>query len=1327
MSQDVAPSFAAEPAGRQSRPPVVLVVDDDPITQTYVSTLLGRAGYTVEIAADGPAGLARIEAGGIDVVLLDLMLPVLDGLELCRRVRARQSDVYLPIIMLTALDSADDRRAGFAAGADDYVTKPFRADDLLARVQVWAQTRARLRVAHERLQAERATNARLAAETLHALEVTREAHRQLLAVNAREQRLLQEAEARTRTFRALHEVAVAVGGLLDPTALARLVVDRALELLHADGVVFYSHDPEAEGLRVLAHAGRPVIPDSGTWTHRQGAAGQAFARREPVQVEDYAAWPHAVPRAVARGVRAVLAVPLLVGDQAVGALVVHTLTPRRFGLDEVQLLTLLAAQVAPALEAARLYAESERRRAEAEALADLARQGAAEADADRVVSLVTEQACRLVHADFAWVTLAEPDGTLNALGMYGNRREEWRAHATKLRLPGGTGGRALATGRTVLFERLGEDPALPLEHFPIQRSEGGRTALALPLFARGGPFGALVLGWRSDVAITPAQVRLAEALASYAAVIIDHARAHADLAAQAEKLRQLADIAGAITADAELTAVLGQIVHAAARAAGVEQNSILLLDAAGRTLAHAAAVGLPPAYIAAIDGLAIGPCVGTCGTAAFRGETVITEDVLTDPAWEPWRELAVAYGFRAVWSVPLIGKGGRVLGTFAAYREEPGRPTEQQLELLGLYARLAAVAVENAHSYAREEELARQAAARAAELEAVIEQLPSGVIVVDADGRRRLSNQAARRLFGALPPPDQPFAERILRCQPRDPATGRPLAVSELPLARAFSGAADRVEAQEILIRSPGAASDTWIQGSAVPLRDADGRITGAVGVYSDVTRERELTRDLAASEERLRTRYRAMTCGVLVCDAAGRIVDANEAAEEAFGLTLADLAGRALHDFPVVDEDGSVLPTEERPYHIALRTGQPVRHMLLGVRRANGERRWLQIDAVPIRGPDGQVLQIVSSFVDVTARKQAEEERARLAAEIERERATLAAIMTSMSDGLVVLDAAGRVHYCNQQAAALLGVAPQEVVGLHAAEAFARYRHLFADPDTAWAAWQRSAACVTTHPTHEVRVAGPPPRDLLVQLFPVARVGEGGPGIGVVLRDVTGAKLLALLEERERIAMDLHDGVIQSLYAVALGLGAHERGLPPEAAHAREPLRRARAQIGAVIQEIRNYIFDLRPHDLGARSLRAGLAALAEELRVNALLQPELVIDPAADALGPSATAALLQVAREATANVIRHAGASAVRLALERVGPDLVLTISDNGCGFCPRASREEAGEPLGLSGQGLRNMAERARALGGRFTVESAPGRGTVVRIAIPFNGLEERPCP
>ncbi|MFE7071744.1 response regulator transcription factor [Streptomyces sp. NPDC057620] len=121
------------PAPRAAPPGArILVVDDDPTVAEVVSGYLDRAGYGVDRAGDGPDALARAVAHWPDLVVLDLMLPGMDGLEVCRRLRERGP---VPVIMLTARGDEDDRIMGLEVGADDYVTKPFSPRELVLRVE----------------------------------------------------------------------------------------------------------------------------------------------------------------------------------------------------------------------------------------------------------------------------------------------------------------------------------------------------------------------------------------------------------------------------------------------------------------------------------------------------------------------------------------------------------------------------------------------------------------------------------------------------------------------------------------------------------------------------------------------------------------------------------------------------------------------------------------------------------------------------------------------------------------------------------------------------------------------------------------------------------------------------------------------------------------------------------------------------------------------------------------------------------------------------------------------------------------------------------------
>ena len=118
----------------------VLVVEDDPAIARVLELELGEAGYRVEVAPTGSDGLAAMERDAPDLVVLDVRLPDMDGLSVCRRARRSGSD--MPILMLTALDRVGDRVVGLDAGADDYLAKPFAIEELLARLRALARRAA---------------------------------------------------------------------------------------------------------------------------------------------------------------------------------------------------------------------------------------------------------------------------------------------------------------------------------------------------------------------------------------------------------------------------------------------------------------------------------------------------------------------------------------------------------------------------------------------------------------------------------------------------------------------------------------------------------------------------------------------------------------------------------------------------------------------------------------------------------------------------------------------------------------------------------------------------------------------------------------------------------------------------------------------------------------------------------------------------------------------------------------------------------------------------------------------------------------------------------
>ena len=150
-----------------------------------------------------------------------------------------------------------------------------------------------------------------------------------------------------------------------------------------------------------------------------------------------------------------------------------------------------------------------------------------------------------------------------------------------------------------------------------------------------------------------------------------------------------------ISTGEELKVILNEIIQWAERESkdGL-LASILLTNYNGERLLHGAAPSLPEDYNNAIHGVAIGPSVGSCGTAAYTKKQVIVEDIVTDPLWTDFRPLAATYGLRACWSTPLMSKEGNVLGTFAMYYKQPKKPSLHDLQIIKLLSYTTVIAIE---------------------------------------------------------------------------------------------------------------------------------------------------------------------------------------------------------------------------------------------------------------------------------------------------------------------------------------------------------------------------------------------------------------------------------------------------------------------------------------------------------------------------------------------------------------------------------------------------------------------------------------------------------
>ena len=206
----------------------------------------------------------------------------------------------------------------------------------------------------------------------------------------------------------------------------------------------------------------------------------------------------------------------------------------------------------------------------------------------------------------------------------------------------------------------------------------------------------------------------------------------------------------------------------------------------------------------------------------------------------------------------------------------------------------------------------------------------------------------------------------------------------------------------------------------------------------------------------------------------------------------------------------------------------------------------------------------------------------------------------------------------------------------------------------------------------------------------------------------------LAVADDRDRIGRDLHDGIIQSLYAVSLSLEDVPELMREAPSDAARRIDGAIDQLHLAIRDIRNFISGLSPEAVDGREVLAGIAALAQDFRDGGLMDVVATLDPAANpALSRQEGVELLSLVREALSNAARHARAHRVDVAL-RLGPlGSYLEIADDGVGFDPRRAAASGHH-------GLANMRVRADSIGATLEIETQPGSGTRIRVG--FGGAE-----
>lgn len=402
--------------------------------------------------------------------------------------------------------------------------------------------------------------------------------------------------------------------------------------------------------------------------------------------------------------------------------------------------------------------------------------------------------------------------------------------------------------------------------------------------------------------------------------------------------------------------------------------SILLLDSERQHLLHGAAPSLPEAYNKAIDGLTIGPRVGSCGTAAYTKEAVFVEDIAEDPRWATYRELALPHGLRACWSTPLIGGDGEVLGTFAIYYRHPGLPTADDLHIIQLVTRTAVLAIEHEQQEAERERLRarerhalRQAQAERQRLHSLFMQAPALIAVLR--GPTHVFELANPLYMQAIGKGREVIGKPIREALPELEGQGFFEVLDQVYTSgEAYEGKERRVKLDRT---GNGRLEDVNFNFVYQPSRDEAGKVEDILVHAVDVTELVRARLRAEESEEWFRTLADNMSQFAWMADARGYIFWYNRRWYDYTGTSLDEMKGWGWEKVLHPDHVARVVEKVSRCF----RSGG-LWEDTFPLRGKDGTYRWFLSRAIPIRDGSGKVIRWFGTHTDVTEQRLLEQQK---------------------------------------------------------------------------------------------------------------------------------------------------------------------------------------------------------------------------------------------------------------------------------------------------------------------------------------------------------------
>jgi len=437
--------------------------------------------------------------------------------------------------------------------------------------------------------------------------------------------------------------------------------------------------------------------------------------------------------------------------------------------------------------------------------------------------------------------------------------------------------------------------------------------------------------------------------------IEDRKRAEALLAAEKRTLEMIAN--GACLAD-----ILERLCETIDAQASNIKSAVMLMDTDGMHLRPAAGPRLPKDWVQAITPLKIGPCVGSCGTAASLKQRVIVSDIATDPLWADYRDLALSHGLRAAWSQPLLSKNQEILGTFCVSYAEPRTPNETDLRLIEGAGHIAVIAIEGERSQEALRSAFEEIRNSEAKLRKIIDTIPTLAWCSLPDGAGIFWNRRWHEYTGLT-------LEVARGWGWQDAIHAEDLKeITDKWLGFLASGQPGEVEGR--LRRFDGVYR--WFLFRAEPLRDESGNIVNWYGTDTDIDDLKRAEAKLRQDEEELRQLIDLLPQHVVVLNKDGTLLQANKTLLDYTGFTLEEMKAAGTREQMSRHVPREDLERFEKEQSAGLSKGRPfqMEKRLLG---KDGRYRWFLCRYNPVLNEAEDIVRWFGTATDIEDRKHAE------------------------------------------------------------------------------------------------------------------------------------------------------------------------------------------------------------------------------------------------------------------------------------------------------------------------------------------------------------------